>query len=215
MLHNNFLKKRYRYIYRFLISYFIILISYSQKKCCTLVRNFYRLMQLFHGRSHSKIDVALISGGRQEIDPWSKPNRIIHLFLVSPVAARRQKTSRHSLQSSNLRRRAALRGIAKTRKFETFNKRAQKEGAGDPGNCKTTSALASTFIMSTLNVTPFGNRPARRASAFWNTQRQPSALPDSRIPFAIPRCLRRNTGDSAGRRIPFALANRFLSSDFL
>lgn len=55
------------------------------------------------------------------------------------------------------------RGIAKTRKFETFDKHSQKEGARGPGNCKTTSVQASTFIMSALNVTSFGNRPARRA----------------------------------------------------
>lgn len=50
------------------------------------------------------------------------------------------KTPRRSSQLSNLRQR-----IAEIRKFETFDKRAQKEGAGDPGNCKTTSAPGINF----------------------------------------------------------------------
>lgn len=36
--------------------------------------------------------------------------------------------------------------------------------------------------MSTLNATPFGNRPARRARLLEYSGQQPSALPDSPIP---------------------------------
>ena len=118
------------------------------------------------------------------------------------------KTSCYSLpQSSNLRR-----GNAETRKFETFDKHAQKEGAGDSGNCKTTSALTSTFIMSTLNVTPFGNRPARRACLLeYSGNSLFSRIPNPLLSHgAFAGIL-----EIPGRRIPFGSANRFLSSDFL
>lgn len=89
-----------------------------------------------------------------------QPNRIIHLFLVSPVACRQKPRAIHP-GFSNLRRRAAASRRPGNSKLSTNVRKKKVPGTRE--NCKTTSALASTFIMSALNVTSFGNRPTRRA----------------------------------------------------
>lgn len=106
--------------------------------------------------------------------------------------ASRQKLSRRSSQLSNLRQR-----FAEIRKFETFDKRAQKKGAGDSGNCKTTFAPGINF-----------HNERAQCYAVWQSSSQTrplSGISWQTFPsFAIPWCLCRHTLEILGRRIPLS-----------
>lgn len=108
------------------------------------------------------------------------------------------KTPQRSSQLSNLRQR-----IAEIRKFETFERRVQKKGAGDSGNCKTTSAPGINFHNERAQCYAVWQTSSQTRLLFWNIQASSSS-------FAIPLPY---TGGS-GASNP-SLADRFLSSDFL
>lgn len=130
----------------------------------------------------------------------NRRNRIIR--PLSEVArGGSTKTPQHSSQLSNLRER-----IAEIRKFETFERRAQKKGAGDSGNCKTTSAPGINFHNERVQCYAVWQSSSQTRPLFWNIQASSSS-------FATPWCLCPYTGGS-GASNP-SLADRFLSSDFL
>lgn len=150
---------------------------------------YFHRRSFFHNCSHNKIDVALISRGTRN-QSANRCNRIIR--PLSEVArGGSTKTSQRSSQLSNLRQR-----IAEIRKFETFDERVQKKGAGDSGNCKTTSAPGINFHNERAQYYAVWQSSSRTRPLFWNIQASSS--------FTIPWCLCRQTLEVPGRRIPLS-----------